>query len=59
MPRRIFRKLEFLRNLKGLLGAFLMRVRLISVFKLVFSKTEKIIVPVNLRHFKNMCNSKM
>ena len=34
-PRRIFRKLEFLRNLKGLLGAFLMRVRLISVFKLV------------------------
>ena len=35
MPRRIFRKLEFLRKLKGLLGAFLMRVRLISVFKLV------------------------
>ena len=35
MPRRIFRKLEFLRNLKSLLGAFLMRVRLISVFKLV------------------------
>ena len=34
--RRIFRKLHsVLRNLKGLLGAFLMRVRLISVFKLV------------------------
>ena len=36
MSRRKFRKLEFLRNLKGFLGAFLMRVWLISVFKLVF-----------------------
>ena len=34
--RRIFRKLHsVLRNLKGLLGAYLMRVRLIPVFKLV------------------------
>ena len=38
MSRRKFRKLEFLRNLKGFLGAFLMRVWLISVFKLVSSK---------------------
>ena len=35
MSLRMFRKLDFLRNLKGLLGAYLMRVRLISVFKLV------------------------
>ena len=35
--RRIFRKLHsVLRNLKGLLGAYLMRVRLIPVFKLVY-----------------------
>ena len=36
MSLRMFRKLDFLRNLKGLLGAYLMRVRLISVFKLVY-----------------------
>ena len=36
--RRIFRKLHsVLRNLKGLLGAYLMRVWLISVFKLVLT----------------------
>ena len=35
MSREILRKLGFLRNLKGFLGAFLMRVWLISVFKLV------------------------
>ena len=35
MSRRIFRKFEFSRNLKGLLGAYLMGVRLIPVFELV------------------------
>ena len=38
MSRRIFRKLEILRNLKGFLGAYLMRVWLISVFKLVLKQ---------------------
>ena len=36
MSLRMFRKLDFLRNLKDLLGAYLMRVRLIPVFKLVY-----------------------
>ena len=35
MSNRIFRKFEFSRNLKGLLGAYLMGVRLIPVFELV------------------------
>ena len=43
MSRRKFRKLEFLRNLKGFLGAFLMRVWLISVFKLVLKKVLDLI----------------
>ena len=41
--RRIFRKLHsVLRNLKGLLGAYLMRVRLIPVFKLVTSVNDSV-----------------